>query len=120
DLERLRTAVISGEHVTAAIRADRWSGADVVISPTPIPDTSDTVVVTRHHKELGWLFGALRVSFDWHLDYLNKYEFFGCLAEAARAHLDGRENDNVEDSSGLLLCVIDAAGAYLDDLADTL
>lgn len=119
DLERLRAAVISGEHVTAARRAQRWGGADVIIAPAPVPGTAKTVVVTRHYRELGWLFGALRVSFDWHLDYLNKYGFFGSLAEAACGYLEGGGGSDGGDATGLLLCVLDAAGAYLDSLPES-
>ncbi len=79
----LRAGIESGEYRSLCSNARPWGGADVIITDTPVPDTSKTVVVTPYWKELIWLFGVLKDYFDWHLDYLNKYEFYPSLAQAA-------------------------------------
>jgi hypothetical protein len=79
----LRAGIESGEYRSSCSNARPWGGADVIITDTPIPDTSKTVVVTPYWKELSWLFGVIADYFDWHLDYLNKYEFYPRLAQAA-------------------------------------
>jgi hypothetical protein len=72
-------------------RARAWGGADVVISKTPdqnpgsgwYPDPR--YVVTRHVRELSWLFENLWAAFraENRLDGQSKIEFFGRLANAA-------------------------------------
>ena len=79
----LRAGIESGEYRSSCSNARPWGGADVIITDTPIPDTAKTVVVTPYWRELSWLFGVLKDYFDWHLDDLNKYEFYPRLAQAA-------------------------------------
>ncbi len=83
DLTHLKTMIESGEYTHLCSNARSWGGADVIITDTPIPDTAKTVVVTPYWRELSWLFGVLKDYFDWHLDDLNKYEFYPRLAQAA-------------------------------------
>lgn len=53
---------------------------------------SITVVETQHAKEVSTLIFALKAVFEGDLDYFNKYEFYGRLADAANAQLQ-REDD---------------------------
>lgn len=99
DFTHLKTMIESGEYPHLCSNARPWGGADVIITDTPIPDTSKTVVVTPYWKELSWLFGVLEDYFDWHLDYLNKYEFYPRLAQAA---ISGQQ----ETERKLKLCAV--------------
>ena len=85
-LTRLRNQVLAGAIGTAR----DWGGADVVIGPPPRPvPTADgfypdrDYVATKHHRELSWLFEQLRDLFVPYIDYMNKYEFYGRLADSA-------------------------------------
>ena len=85
-LTHLREQVLTGAY---GIARD-WGGADVVIGPPPRPvPTADgfypdyDYVATKHHRELSWLFEQLRDLFSPHIDFINKYEFYGRLADSA-------------------------------------
>ena len=107
-LNRLRHQVLAG-----AIGTSRdWGGADVVIGPPPRPvPTADgfypdpDYVATKHHRELSWLFEQLRDLFVPYIDYINKYEFYGRLADSANSHLE--EEGDSENSTSLLVASID-------------
>lgn len=107
-LTHLRDQVVAGAYGTAR----DWGGADVVIGPPPrpVPKTDGfypepEYVVTKHHRELSWLFEQLRDLFNPHIDFANKYEFYGRLADAANSHLE--EDGDDDDPTSLLVATID-------------
>lgn len=76
-------------------QAQEWGGADVIITSSKavirenrkpnewFPAATD--VFTPHAKAASWLIYKLQKNFDPWLDYMNKYEFYGRLAEAVKA-----------------------------------
>jgi hypothetical protein len=89
-----------------------WRGADVTVRPpwaTLAAEDSfggaPSALVTIHADTLTWLFLALRDAFSRELDFLNKLEFYGRLAEAAERHLSANPHES-EDDRPLLLAVI--------------
>ena len=98
-----------------------WRGADVKITDDPKFATSerhwlddDVVVCTPHVRELSWLFCQLRDVFTAHLDFRNKYGFYGELAENALRHLERNKSD--EDFRPLLRKVLEAGYAFCDTI----
>ena len=96
-----------------------WRGADVTIRPfeqksiAPVESLSaHIVVVTTHAETLTWLFFSLRDALSSELDYLNKFEFYGRLAEAATRHLLANPNET-DDDRPLLLVVFAQALQWL-------
>lgn len=109
-LNRLRDQVLSGEY---GIARD-WGGADVVIGPPPRPMSTDSgfypdaqYVATMHHRELSWLFEQLMDLFSPHIDFVNKYEFYGRLADSAISYLEEEEDGEGEDPTSLLVSIIE-------------
>ena len=107
-LKRLRNQVLVG----AIGASPDWGGADVVIGPPPRPvPTVDgfypdpDYVATKHHRELSWLFEQLRDLFAPYIDFMNKYEFYGRLADVANSHLEEEGDD--ETPVSLLIAAID-------------
>lgn len=88
-----------------------WGGADVGVLFEPIAKPWESFypeprwVITPSAAEVSWLFFELywEVFPDW-VDYLNKYEFVGRLANAANRYLD--QVDGVESLPDLLLAII--------------
>ena len=100
--ERVRTRDIAKE----AKGTEEWGGADVVIAAEMNESIKDWIgsqplvigfqktaprrrlVLTRHSRELSWLFFELKAIFYDKLDYITKYDFYGLLAQAALDHLE--------------------------------
>jgi hypothetical protein len=87
-------------------RQRKWGGADTGITDKEIPNTSKTVVVTDHYKELSWLFYKLRDAFTGLIDYIDKYVFYERLAKRAQSYLDSNPDCDPKD---LLYDVLDEA-----------
>jgi hypothetical protein len=109
-LTRLRDQVLSGEY---GIALD-WGGADVVIGPSSRPMPADEgfypdaqYVATKHHRELSWLFEQLRDLFSPHIDFVNKYEFYGRLADSAISYLEEAEDGEDQNPTSLLVSIIE-------------
>jgi len=91
-----------------------WGGADVIISSKPMPDIKNLyVVVTSHVQELSWLFIKLRDAFAGLVDHLDKYKFYGLLAEAASKHIQANPDG---DALSLLYAVHDKANAIYKEI----
>jgi gamma-glutamylcyclotransferase (GGCT)/AIG2-like uncharacterized protein YtfP len=122
DLVHLRDTIDSDDYKKLCTNIRPWGGADVIISDAPVPGTPKTVVVTQCWRELSWLFEMLKEYFCWHIDYLNKFEFYGLLADAAAGYItEAGEAGALHDhgsryEKGLLNRVIDRALCLLDDL----
>lgn len=119
---------IRSEDVSKASKyVEEWRGADVIIT---IKSTEELkifrdqnnlvisaqqtqpqrrLVITEYSKELTWLFTRLKYIFRGKIDYISKYDFYGCLAQAAIDYLDINEDIECEK---LLLNVIQAARGY--------
>ena len=73
----LRTDWISGKWVPDSNR-EHWGGADLIVTDKPWEDNV-IMVVTKYAGELSSLIEELRD----HINYINKYEFYPRLGEAA-------------------------------------
>jgi len=112
-LTRLRDQVLSGEY---GIALD-WGGADVVIGPSSRPMPADEgfypdaqYVATKHHRELSWLFEQLRDLFTPYVDFMNKYEFYGRLADSANRFITKSGDD---EQTEVLRAVLHEADSML-------
>lgn len=65
----------------------------------------DTYIITKYSKEVSWLIYQIRDIFNSGklLNYINKYHFYGELAEAANSYID--HNKNQENCKNLLLSI---------------
>ena len=104
-----------------------WGGADVVIGASPAPKSkgwwsnNDISIVTPYCKELSWLFIELRdIFYETPLiDYLNKYEFFGRLADSASKYMESVD-DGIGNREILLLAVHNEAEIILKEILSTI
>lgn len=100
-----------------------WVGADIAINKEAPPKhddwwpPQDDYVVTPYCKELSWLFIQLRDIFykEPLIDSLNKYEFFGRLADAAIAYMKTTD-DGVGNCKALLLATHHEAEIILKEM----
>ncbi len=85
-----------------------WGGADVIVafpenkleSNVSVsnfnPDNSSkTIVVSQYAAEIGWLLIELKEIFNKHINYLNKYMFYGEIADKAN-QIIGETEDNTD------------------------
>ena len=89
-LEELGKVISAGK----ARKAQDWGGAGVVVGPPPrpVPSTegfypSPDYVATQHHRELSWLFKRLYELFVPYVDFINKFEFLGRLADVSNRYI---------------------------------
>ncbi len=93
-----------------------WGGADVAVLSAR-PEQTDNefypdhlYVVTKHSLELSWVIEQLKDIFSTSLDYMNKYEFYGQLADAAIKYIEVHGDQN---SKELLLAVVNEAESMI-------
>lgn len=109
-LNALREIISKNEVENLSKNTSLFGGADISIV-SKRPDYKDgfygnpQVVVTKYSKELSWLIFQLKDIFKDELDYLNKYPFYGRLAEKANKSIEL----NGENLSKLLNDVLDEA-----------
>jgi hypothetical protein len=98
-------------------RREPWAGARVVIccSLPPQPDDRYTFIVTPFAGELSWLFDYLKEIFSSRLDFANKYEFYGRLAQAAIQYTESRQSC-VANPADLCFAVIREARKMLEEI----
>ena len=77
----LRTDWISGKWVPDSNR-EHWGGADLIVTDNPWEDNV-IMVVTKYAGEISSLIEELRDRLRDHINYINKYEFYPRLGEAA-------------------------------------
>jgi len=98
-------------------KSEYWRGADVIISPVRVENTSKTQVVTGTEDLSGflsWLFIQLRDHLSPFIDFRNKYRFYGELAETANNTL---LSDNHEDiNKDVLLSVLSLADQFRKEM----
>lgn len=128
DLEhRIENTDISME----ARSVKEWGGADVIIKGKLDADTDkwlgdqpDVIsfqsteprrraIITEYSKELSWLFFQLKDLFSEKIDYISKYDFYGLLAQSAIDYLN--DNEENQDSEGLLIAVLNTAKGFCED-----
>ncbi len=93
-----------------------WGGADVAVVKE-YPETrkdgfypDPQFVVTSFSLELSWVLEQLRDIFSDALDYMNKYEFYGQLANAAVKYIEVHGDQNPKE---LLLAVVNEAESMI-------
>ena len=100
-----------------------WVGADIAIDKKAPPISTDwwppqdEYVVTPYCIELSWLFIQLRDIFYEKpiIDFCNKYEFFGGLADAANKYMSSTK-DGIGNKLDLLTAVHKEAGIILKEM----
>jgi len=110
-------------------KSTEWGGADVIICS--VPDQSQIkwavknnvviglqnlkpkkrLVVTKHSKELSWLFNELKEIFSENIDFVNKYDFYGLLAQAAIDYINS--NQSKFSLNELLIAVLSQAMEFI-------
>lgn len=109
-LESLRILILKDEVTRCSKNSPLFGGADISIV-SKLPDVSDDFygnpqyVVTKYTKELSWLIFQLKEIYKEDLDYINKYPFYGRLAERANKSIQ----NNGEDLLRLLMDVLEEA-----------
>lgn len=131
-LSDIQRQIDSGEVFQVAQFISEWGGADVIISdhlsdrirrwledaPSLVLSAQSTVpqrraVISEYAKELSWLFVQLREAFSGSLNYINKYDFYGRLAQTALDYIqDHGENTQCQ---GLLHAVLAEARKMADE-----
>lgn len=87
-IEELRVIISSKNIQKESFNTNLFGGTDISIV-TKLPDKKSDFygdpqyVVTKYAKELSWLVFQLKEIFKEDLDYINKYPFYGRLAESA-------------------------------------
>ena len=87
-----------------------FGGADIsIVSKLPTQKNSfygdPLYEVTKFSKELSWLIYKLKEIFNEDLEYMNKFPFYGCLAESANKSI----SINSENLKKILLDILDEA-----------
>ena len=109
-VQKLREILTSQDITKLSENTELFCGADIIISDNPnCPDGNGwsvfTKVVTPFAKEVSWLLIELRDIFWDELDHMNKYYFFGTLADKANDCIaNGKRGKNE-----LLLGILEAA-----------
>ncbi len=123
----LENTVKTADILKLAEGTEEWGGADVVIAARMNNDLEEWVgsqpmvisfqkmaprrrlVLTRHSRELSWLFFRLKDIFYDRIDYINKYDFYGILAQAALDHIE-----KISGKSDLKAMLLDILAASKD------
>ncbi len=117
-LESLKHQIETEDLTHEVQKSSEWGGADVIITSTPTNcETSKTVVVTKQAKALGWLLPKLRDSFSWVVEYQNKYQFYGRLADAVLRYQS--EYQDQETQQGIMKAVLAEATEVLFEIEKT-
>ena len=109
-INTIREIILNEDIGKLSRNSSLFGGADISIVPK-LPDNKDDFysspqfVVTNYAKELSWLIFKLKEIFNEDLDYMNKYSFYGRLAERANKSIETK-GDNL---TTILLDVLDEA-----------
>ncbi len=109
-IDELREFILTKDITNEAKKTILFGGADIsIVSKLPTHKNSfygdPLFVVTKFSKELSWLIFQLKDLFNEDLDYMNKYPFYGRLAESANKSI----NINSENLTKILLDILDEA-----------
>lgn len=109
-MKSLRELIATQDVSKMSENTENFRGADIIVSDDPECPSSNgwsdyTRVITPFCKEVSWLILQLKDTFREELDYMNKYQFYGALAEAANAAI--KEDSN--NLNSVLVAIIDRA-----------
>ena len=109
-MKSLRELIATQDVSKMSENTENFRGADIIVSDDPECPSSNgwsdyTRVITPFCKEVSWLILQLKDTFREELDYMNKYQFYGALAEAANAAIK-KDSNNL---SSVLVAIIDRA-----------
>lgn len=129
ELDKIELKIKNEEYNSESRRIRPFGGADVIISKSLTPEnerwvndqsyvispqkteTRKRLVITPYEKELTWLFHQLADVFHEQIDFVNKYDFYGLLAQNALDFIEN--NDSEYDCNSLLLSVLNGSKAYV-------
>jgi len=109
-IDLLREIILTKDITHEAKKTILFGGADISIV-SKLPKQKDSFygdplyVVTKFSKEISWLIYQLKEIFNDDLDYMNKYPFYGRLAESANKSI----SINSENLKKILLDILDEA-----------
>ncbi len=128
-LNGLENQIQNDDILTIAKDVDNWGGADVIIDKEMTDELKEWVgnqpfvislqkseprrraVITKHAKELSWLFYELKEIFSERIDFSSKYDFYGFLDQSAIDYISEKQPDqNLHD---LLLAVLATAKTFV-------
>lgn len=106
-IKKLEEIILSGKVTELAVKTNAFGGADILVTkkkpqkvnsfyPDPI------FVITKYYKEVSWLIFQLKEIFSDKLNFENKYDFYGLIAETANQSI--AEKGDILDS--ILLDII--------------
>lgn len=105
----LRTDWIGGKWAPDSNR-EHWGGADLIVTDKPWEDNV-VMVVTKFASEVSSLIEELRDRLNNHINYINKYEFYPRLGEAANRCI-ARDGDIL---TGIINEILGEAGDIADE-----
>lgn len=129
ELNKIELKIKNNDYSSESRRTRPFGGADVIISKTLTPENESWVnnqsfvispqkteprrrlVITQYAKELSWLFHQLADVFHEQIDFVNKYDFYGSLAQNALDFIE--ENDSGYDCNSLLLSVLNESKGFV-------
>ena len=124
NIRQLENNIKEGKFNNDLYNIKEWGGADVIISDKKTPELikwsenqsiiidlnnnsfvspGNRLIISKYSKELSWLFYELKAIFHDYIDFSNKYQFYGILAESALEFID---NNNKYSSIDLLCHVL--------------
>ena len=93
NLDNLENDILTNIIDLTQIPKDRfieWGGAGVIVTAEPFREAAegDVVVSTRHAHVITWFMERVRDIATDCVDYTNKYEFYGMIAEKTREFIE--------------------------------
>lgn len=104
----IQNGIIDLNKVDTLIKLEEWGGAGVIISSDRSREghEGDLVVHTNNAKTITWLMCRLRDIASESINYLNKYEFYGKIAENVQKYIE-KNGDSKESLQDLLIHLLD-------------
>lgn len=95
------------------VSTEKWLGDEPLVVSFQSTEPRRRAVITKHSKELSWLFYQLKDIFSEKIDYASKYDFYGLLAQSAIDYL--MNNEETRDPKGLLLTVLNTSKGFCEN-----
>ena len=111
----IKTGIIDLDKIDTSSQIGEWGGAGVIISSDRSREghEGDLVVHTNHAKTITWLMFRLRDIASGIIDYMNKYEFYGKIAESAPKYIE-KNGDSKEIRQDLLIYLLDEISCLIE------
>jgi hypothetical protein len=102
--DEVSTGKIDIENIKIDNEMKEWRGADVIITSNYSEEISSKYIVVRtvNAKQVTWLMIQLRELCTNYINYLNKYEFYGTIAENAIAFIE-KHGDKDSNSKVMII-----------------